>query len=65
MSINGVNQPFTGQQDEVPVPAQSNGKPGKVVIRIHFTDFTGPLMFHCNIAAHEDAVMMSFINVVK
>jgi FtsP/CotA-like multicopper oxidase with cupredoxin domain len=65
MSINGVTQTFTGQQDEVPVPAQSNGKPGKVVIRIHFADFTGPLMFHCHIAAHEDAGMVSFINVVK
>jgi len=24
--------------------------PGKVVIRIHFTDFTGAIMFHCHIA---------------
>ena len=38
--------------------------PNTVVIRIHFTDFTGKVMFHCHIAAHEDAGMMSFVNVV-
>jgi suppressor of ftsI len=35
-----------------------------VVLRIDFTDFTGKIMFHRHIAAHEDAGMMSFINVV-
>jgi FtsP/CotA-like multicopper oxidase with cupredoxin domain len=39
--------------------------PGKVVIRIPFFDFTGPIMFHCHIAAHEDNGMMSYINVVQ
>ena len=65
MSINGVVQPYIGEQDIVPVPQEVNGVPGKVVIRIHFTDFIGKLMFHCHIAAHEDAGMMSFINVVR
>jgi FtsP/CotA-like multicopper oxidase with cupredoxin domain len=60
-----VAQPTTGQQDVVTVPFAKNGVPGKVVVRIHFTDFTGKVMFHCHIAAHEDAGMMSFINVVK
>jgi suppressor of ftsI len=46
------------------VPYKKNGVPGQVVIRIDFTDFTGRVMFHCHIAAHEDAGMMSFINVV-
>jgi suppressor of ftsI len=64
MSINGVPQAYTGEQDIVSVPHEVNGKPGRVVIRIHFTDFTGKVMFHCHIAAHEDAGMMSFINVV-
>lgn len=64
MSINSVSQPYTGEQDIVPVPYKQNGVPGEVVIRIHFTDFTGKVMFHCHIAAHEDAGMMSFINVV-
>jgi FtsP/CotA-like multicopper oxidase with cupredoxin domain len=64
MSINGVAQPYSGEQDIIPVPYKRNGKPGKVVIRIAFTDFTGKVMFHCHIAAHEDAGMMSFINVI-
>jgi FtsP/CotA-like multicopper oxidase with cupredoxin domain len=64
MSINGVQQPYTGEQDIVSVPYKSKGVPGLVVIRIHFTDFTGKVMFHCHIAAHEDAGMMSYVNVV-
>jgi len=63
MSINGVAKPFTGQQDTIPVPDQQSGVPGRVVIRIPFDDFPGEWMFHCHIAAHEDAGMMSFINV--
>ncbi|MEY9849063.1 multicopper oxidase family protein [Streptacidiphilus sp. MAP5-3] len=64
MSINGVAQPYTHQQDIIPVPNEVNGKPGVVVIRVAFSDFTGRYMFHCHIAAHEDNGMMSFINVV-
>ena len=64
ISINGVKQPFTGLQSDIPIPKQVNGVPGKAVIRIDFSDFTGPMMFHCHIAAHEHAGMMSFINVV-
>jgi suppressor of ftsI len=64
MSINGVPQPYIGEQDIVDVPYEKHRVPGVVVIRIHFTDFTGRIMFHCHIASHEDAGMMSFINVV-
>ncbi|RAG83986.1 multicopper oxidase family protein [Streptacidiphilus pinicola] len=64
MSVNGVPQPYTNRQDIVPVPFEQNGKPGVVVIRVAFSDFTGRYMFHCHIAAHEDHGMMSFINVV-
>jgi len=64
ISINGVKQPFTGLQSDIPVPKQVNGVPGKVVIRIDFADFTGKMMFHCHIAAHEHAGMMSFIDVI-
>ena len=64
MSVNGVPQPYAGEQDVVPVPSGHHGKPGEVVIRIHFTDFTGKVMFHCHIAAHEDAGMMSYVNVI-
>jgi len=62
--VNGAPQPYTGQQDIVEVPYKKHGIPGQVVIRIHFTDFTGKIMFHCHIASHEDAGMMSFINVI-
>ena len=65
ISINGVKQPFTGLQSDIPVPKQVNGVPGKVVIRIDFADFTGQMMFHCHIAAHEHAGMMSFIDVIE
>jgi FtsP/CotA-like multicopper oxidase with cupredoxin domain len=65
MSVNGHPQPYTGEQDVVEVPYKRHGRPGQVVIRIHFADFTGKIMFHCHIASHEDAGMMSFINVVN
>ena len=65
MSINGVPQRYIGAQDIVPVPYKRHGVAGYVVLRIRFTDFTGKVMFHCHIAAHEDAGMMSFINVIK
>jgi len=64
MSINGVPKPYSGVQDTIPVPDEENGVPGRVVIRIPFDDFAGEWMFHCHIAAHEDAGMMSFIDVV-
>lgn len=65
MSVDGVPMPFTDRQDIVPVPHAVNGVPGKVVLRIAFDDYTGRVMFHCHIAAHEDNGMMSFINVVS
>jgi len=64
MSINGVPQPYTHTQDIMPVLHQTNGIPGKVVIRVLFSDYPGKWMFHCHIAAHEDNGMMSFINVM-
>jgi len=64
MSINGVAHADTGRQDIVPVPHAVNGKPGRVVIRIPFSDYAGRWMFHCHIAAHEDNGMMSYINVI-
>lgn len=63
LSINGAAQPFTGWQDTVPVPHATNGKPGTVVIRLQLADFTGKVMFHCHIAAHEDNGMMSYLEV--
>lgn len=65
MSIDGVPQPFLGEQDIVDVPAAAQHIPSQVVIRIDFADFTGEWMFHCHIALHEDDGMMSFIRVVN
>jgi FtsP/CotA-like multicopper oxidase with cupredoxin domain len=64
ISVNGVPKTFTGRQDIIPIPNEVNGVPGKVVIRIPFTDYAGQWMFHCHIAAHEDNGMMGYINVV-
>ncbi|WP_280684418.1 multicopper oxidase family protein [Kitasatospora sp. MAA19] len=63
-SINGVPQPYTHVQDTVPVPHAENGTPGRVVVRIAFTDYTGRWLFHCHIAAHEDNGMMGYVDVV-
>ncbi|MCC9306203.1 multicopper oxidase family protein [Kitasatospora sp. RB6PN24] len=64
VSVNGDPKRYTHRQDTVVVPHETNGVPGRVVIRIAFADYPGPWMFHCHIAAHEDNGMMSFINVV-
>ncbi|WP_246562316.1 multicopper oxidase family protein [Streptomyces roseirectus] len=64
LSVNGVPQPPADYRDEVIVPHSVNGKPGKVVIRMRFTDFTGQWMFHCHITGHEDNGMMGSLNVV-
>jgi FtsP/CotA-like multicopper oxidase with cupredoxin domain len=64
MSVNGKAVPYDSRQDEVTVPYPGPGSSGKVVIRINFADYTGPWMFHCHIAGHEDGGMMSYINVV-
>lgn len=63
-SVNGTTLPYTHVQDIVVVPHAVNGVPGRVVIRVAFTDYPGKWMFHCHIAAHEDNGMMSCINVI-
>lgn len=63
MSVNGQPWPYTHEQDTIPVPHAVGGVPGRVVIRIPFTDYPGRWMFHCHIAAHEDNGMMSYIDV--
>jgi hypothetical protein len=64
-SVNGIAQPYTTEQDTVPVPHEIDGRAGQVVIRVPFGQETGRFMFHCHIAAHEDKGMMSFIDVVN
>ncbi|MFF7840554.1 multicopper oxidase family protein [Streptomyces ossamyceticus] len=64
LSVNGVAQPRADYMDGVSVPHAVNGKPGKVVIRMRFTDFTGKWFFHCHITGHEDTGMMGYLNVI-
>ncbi|MEU6095183.1 multicopper oxidase family protein [Streptomyces sp. NPDC047079] len=61
MSTNGKAQPPThGWYDTVNVPPR-----GVVVLRVHFTDFTGRTVLHCHILNHEDGGMMSVLDIVK
>jgi FtsP/CotA-like multicopper oxidase with cupredoxin domain len=60
ISIGGEPYTARGLQDTVPL------LPGKdVVIRTHFTDFTGKFVFHCHILNHEDNGMMAVVEVVR
>ncbi|MGV9245725.1 multicopper oxidase family protein [Streptomyces sp. NPDC003710] len=61
MSTNGkAHPPSHGWYDTVNVPAR-----GVVVLRIHFRDFTGRTVLHCHILNHEDAGMMSVLDIVR
>ena len=60
ISIDGEPYTAKGLQDTVPlIPGQD------VVIRTHFTDFTGKFVFHCHILNHEDNGMMAVVEVVE
>jgi suppressor of ftsI len=58
-----------GHQDVVNIPKQrKDGEEtvdGKVVIRHRFETFSGWFVFHCHILNHEDAGMMSTIQVLE
>ncbi|GAA5034703.1 multicopper oxidase domain-containing protein [Actinopolymorpha pittospori] len=41
------------------------GQDGKIVIRIHFTDYAGKTVYHCHILNHEDGGMMGVLETVK
>lgn len=60
MSINGRPHNGHGRQDTASIPPN-----GQIVIRIHFTDFTGKTVLHCHILNHEDAGMMAVVEIVK
>ncbi|MCO6006543.1 multicopper oxidase family protein [Actinoallomurus purpureus] len=60
MSINGRPHHGHGLQDTASVPPK-----GRIVVRIHFTDFTGRTVLHCHILNHEDAGMMAVLEIVK
>jgi FtsP/CotA-like multicopper oxidase with cupredoxin domain len=60
MSINGRPHHGHGLQDVASVPAN-----GRLVIRIHFSDYTGKTVLHCHILNHEDEGMMAVLEIVK
>jgi FtsP/CotA-like multicopper oxidase with cupredoxin domain len=65
ISVNGKPFHASGLQDVVIVPHKHHGKPGEVVIRLAFDQFTGHFVFHCHILAHEDGGMMFTVQVRK
>jgi FtsP/CotA-like multicopper oxidase with cupredoxin domain len=55
---NGVEEPYPAWRDTI------NLRPGeRVEILIPFRDFAGKAVFHCHIAEHGDAGMMSIVEV--
>lgn len=60
MSVNGRPHHGHGLQDTASIPAN-----GWMVVRIHFTDYTGKTVVHCHILNHEDAGMMAILEIVK
>jgi FtsP/CotA-like multicopper oxidase with cupredoxin domain len=60
MSVNGRPHYGHGWQDTASVPAK-----GWMVVRIHFSDYTGKTVVHCHILNHEDAGMMAIVEIVK
>jgi FtsP/CotA-like multicopper oxidase with cupredoxin domain len=66
ISVNGVEQAFSGYQDTVNLPAATRkGGPSQVVVRIPFTNpvMVGKFVFHCHIVQHADQGMMANIEV--
>jgi FtsP/CotA-like multicopper oxidase with cupredoxin domain len=64
ISTNGVASPSIDYKDVMIVPAAVDGVPGKVVIRIRFTNYPGKWNFHCHVTGHEQNGMMGYLNVI-
>jgi FtsP/CotA-like multicopper oxidase with cupredoxin domain len=49
----------------LPLPDKADpvGKPGYVIIRQHYADFTGQYVMHCHILGHEERGMMQLVEV--
>ncbi|GLW99049.1 oxidoreductase [Microtetraspora sp. NBRC 16547] len=60
MSINGQPHHGHGWQDTASILPR-----GRIVIRIHFLNYTGKTVLHCHILNHEDAGMMAVLEIVK
>lgn len=66
-AIDGVEQPFTGYQDTVNLPAAADeDHPSSVTTIIPFDDpvIVGEFVYHCHIVQHADQGMMANILVV-
>jgi FtsP/CotA-like multicopper oxidase with cupredoxin domain len=59
LTINGEPQP-AHYEDTTLLPPN-----GEIVMRTRFADYPGKFVYHCHILAHEDAGMMSVIEVVE
>jgi FtsP/CotA-like multicopper oxidase with cupredoxin domain len=64
MSVNGRRVRPDGDQDVVALPPLASGKPGRVVIRMPFQDYSGKFVFHCHILDHEDGGMMALVDTL-
>ena len=66
LSINDADPDARGLRDTIDMPFARAGKPGKVVIKIPFTnpEIVGRFPFHCHILEHEDAGMMATVRVI-
>jgi hypothetical protein len=64
MSINDQPVPPRNHQDVINIPPFANGTPGKVVIRVRYTDFIGAAVYHCHRVDHEDLGMMGLMTIL-
>lgn len=68
--IHDVDQQLMSRNGAPPQPYERNkeswhiGGGQTVVVRLKFTDHTGPYVFHCHVLEHEDDGMMSQFEVV-
>jgi suppressor of ftsI len=60
ISVDGRPYNARSLADTFPLPVG-----GEIVIRMHFTDFTGEYVYHCHILAHEDRGMMGTVEVER
>jgi FtsP/CotA-like multicopper oxidase with cupredoxin domain len=60
VSVNGRPYRARGLQDTVVLPIH-----GAVRVRVRFSDFTGPFVYHCHILNHEDSGMMGLGDVTR
>jgi FtsP/CotA-like multicopper oxidase with cupredoxin domain len=64
-SSPGGQPQLQGDHDVVGLPPGTPAKPSVTEIEMPFTDFEGNFVFHCHILDHEDAGMMSLVELRK